>query len=143
MRVIKLDDKARDEFVNERRLGVLCSLRQSGAPFALPLWYRWDGKEIEMFSERAGAKVKRLIANPLASLLVANNPNESARWVSFEGIAKMDDSGLAAAGRLLERYVAPVDSPAYKGTMKMFAKADLVRIAIAPTTIVTYAELHQ
>ena len=143
MKVIKLDERARDAFVNERRLGVLSSLRASGAPIALPLWYRWDGEEIETFSERHAPKVKRLAADPRCSLLVANNPDEWAKWVLFEGEATLDeDGGYAAASRLLERYHGSLDTPGNKAILDAFSKLPLVRIAFRPTNITTYAELH-
>jgi PPOX class probable F420-dependent enzyme len=142
MRVIRLDDAARDAFVAEKRLGVLTTLRESGAPTALPLWYRWDGEVVEMFSERGTPKVSRLLRDPRATVLVANSPHESARWVSFEGSVTVDDDGFEASKRLLERYVGNPSHPKIAPVLEMFRKMDLVRLSLRPERIITYAELH-
>lgn len=142
MRVIRLDDAARDAFVAEKRLGVLTTLRESGAPTALPLWYRWDGEVVEMFSERETPKVSRLLRDPRATVLVANSPHESGRWVSFEGSVTVDDDGFEASKRLLERYVGSSSHPKIAPVLEMFRKMDLVRLSLRPERIITYAEIH-
>ena len=143
MKVITLDDASRDAFVNERRLGILCTLRRTGGPFAVPIWYRWTGTEVELFSERDAPKVDRVTADPRVTLLVANNPDESARWVSFEGDATIDDDGFGAAARLLERYHGSLDKSGNQATLKHFEGSDLVRIAIKPDKVITYAETFE
>lgn len=141
MKVVRLSDAERDVFVGERRLGILSTLHPDGAPFALPLWFGWDGTEVEMFSMRSAPKVTRLQHDPRSSLLVANHPDETARWVLFEGDATISEDGAsAAAARLYDRYHPDATEKQRARTLASFDAADIVRVAIAPTRVVTYAE---
>ena len=140
MKKIRLDEKARDAFLADRRLGILTLHDETGAPIALPLWYLWDGREVEMFSERNVVKVKRLEKDPRASVLVTNIPPEPARWVSLEGRVLISDQGQEAAARLTERYL--VDPKIVGATLKMFRHADLVRLSLVPERIHSYAEIY-
>ena len=140
MKKIKLDETARDAFLADRRLGILTLHDESGAPIALPLWYLWNGREVEMFSERNVGKVKRLQKDPRASVLVTNIPPEPARWVSLEGRVVISDDGQEAAARLTPRYL--VDPKIVAGTLKLFRHADLVRLSFVPDRIRSYAEIH-
>ena len=140
MNVIRLTDEERDVFVSERRLGMLTTLRPGGAPFSVPLWFGWDGHEVEMFSTRKAPKVTRLRADPRVSLLVPNHPDESARWVLFEGTAVIDEEGTAAATRLFDKYHPTATEKQRARTLSSFEAADVVRVSIVPNHITTYAE---
>lgn len=140
MKKIRLDDAARDAFLADRRLGILTLHDASGAPIALPLWYRWDGRSVEMFSERKAPKIRLLAHDARASVLVTNIPPEPARWVSLEGRITIDDDGQATGIRLAERYLQIPDAVA--ATAKLFRRAELVRLSLVPERIRTYAEIY-
>lgn len=139
MRKIRLDERARDAFLADRRLGILILHDDDGAPIGLPLWYGWNGREIEMFSERRVPKVRRLGVDSRASLLVTNIPPEPARWVSLEGRVAIDDDGQGVGARLAERYL--IDPRTVAATVKLFGRADLVRLSLVPERIRSYAEI--
>ena len=140
MKIIKLDAQARDAFLAGRRLGILALLDDGGAPIALPLWYRWDGREVEMVSERKVPKMRRLEKDPRASVLVTNIPPEPGSWVSLEGRVVVSEGGQEAGERLIERYV--VDPRMAAAFRKVFRKSDLVRLSLVPDRIRTYAEVY-
>jgi nitroimidazol reductase NimA-like FMN-containing flavoprotein (pyridoxamine 5'-phosphate oxidase superfamily) len=140
MKIVQLDAVARDAFLAGRRLGILALLDDGGAPIALPLWYRWDGREIEMVSERKVPKIRRLQKEPRASVLVTNIPPEPGSWVSLEGRIAITEGGQATGERLIARYVDDVRIAA--ATRKAFRAADLVRLSFVPDRIRTYAEIY-
>jgi PPOX class probable F420-dependent enzyme len=142
MKVIRLDDAARDRVLAERRLGVLSTLRRSGLPVAVPVWYGWDGHALEMFSARHTPKMRRLAADPRATLLVHNFVDEPPRWVAFEGRIAVSDDGTAAAERLTRRYLGELDTPAAGAALALFREYDLVRLVLAPSRVTTYAEVY-
>jgi len=141
MKVIKLDAAARDAFLADRRLGILATLTDVGAPLAVPLWYGWDGRVVEMFSERKAPKLARLVHDPRASVLVTNIPPEPARWVSLEGRVAVREGGYEAALRLLARYLPSLSATARARVLAQFEQADLVRLELVPDRIRTYAEI--
>jgi nitroimidazol reductase NimA-like FMN-containing flavoprotein (pyridoxamine 5'-phosphate oxidase superfamily) len=140
VRRIRLDAAARDAFLADRRLGILALHDGSGAPVGVPLWYGWDGVEIEMFSERRSRTVLRLGQDPRASLLVANIPPEPARWVSLAGRVVIDPGlGQEAAARLAARYL--LDPRAVAAAIGRLRNGDLVRLSFVPERIRSYAEI--
>ena len=142
MKVVRLDDTARDAFLAARRLAVLSTLRASGLPVAVPVWYGWDGRAVEMFSARRTPMMRRLHADPRATLLVHNLLDEPPRWVAFEGRIAVSDDGVAAAERLTRRYLGELDSKAAAAALALFREYDLVRLLLVPSRITTYAEIY-
>ena len=140
MRKIQLDAPARDAFLADRRLAILMFLAPSGSPIGVPVWFRWDGREVEMISERQVGKIRRLEKDPRASVLVTNIPPEPGSWVSLEGRVVVSEGGQEAGERLIERYV--LDPRAAAAYRKVFRNADLVRLSMSPDRIRTYAEIY-
>lgn len=139
MRKIELNRVARDAFLADRRLGILTVRDEQGAPLGTPLWYGWDGIELEMFAERGAAVVLRIEKDARASVLVTNIPPEPASWVSFEGHVEIDPGGgQAAAARLSARYL--VDDGSVAANLRRLERLDLVRLRFVPERIQSYAE---
>ena len=141
MQVVRLSDAERDEFVAERRLGILSTYQSDGGPFSLPLWIGWDGEVVEMMAEPRSPKIKRIRADPRVSVLVANHPDEDARWVQFNGEVTIEEDGLPTAGRLFDKYHPNGPEEMRQAWMKGFKKAAMVRLVLRPARIITYAEL--
>jgi PPOX class probable F420-dependent enzyme len=105
-----MTDAQRDAFLAERRYGTLSTLRASGAPVSLPVWYEWDGTTLRMFCHEASGKLKRLKRDARATVLVVNHPNEPENWVAFDGrITARDEGGLELAERVFDHYYPPGD----------------------------------
>jgi PPOX class probable F420-dependent enzyme len=105
-----MTDAQRDAFLAERRYGILTTLRASGAPVSLPVWYEWDGATLRMFCHEASGKLRRLKHDARATVLVVNHPHEPENWVAFDGrIAASAKGGLELAERVFDRYYRPGD----------------------------------
>ncbi len=123
-----------DAFLNDTRIGTLCTLNADGSPNAIPLWYDWDGDKIRMFTTRSTAKVRRLTENARACLSVAEPVGVPERWVTVEGtVAILDQGGRELACRLAAIYYEP--GPAKK-TIAVWEKLeDWVLLELTPTRI--------
>lgn len=141
MKVTRLSDAERDAFVNERRLGMLSTLRGDGSPFTIPIWFGWTGAYVEMFAAAGSPKMRRIEADGRATLLVANDVDEMARWVSFEGRVTVAGDGLAVAERLFDRYMPDADSATKDSMLALFAEIEPREIRLRPDRITTYAEV--
>jgi len=118
-----MNDEERERFLAEPRYGILNTLRSDGLPIGVPVWFEWDGETIRMFTSVVAPKVKRVQANPRASLLVVNHPTEPESWVSFDGeVAMRDGGGLELAEKLAHRYW-DLSDPERQATLELWRKA--------------------
>jgi len=98
-------EESRDQFLAEPRLAVLLTNRQEGTPMGVPVWFDWDGEVVRMFAGNYTPKVRRLRRDPKASVLVTNRIDELERWVAFDGLVSIRDTGgFELAERLAPRY---------------------------------------
>jgi PPOX class probable F420-dependent enzyme len=96
-----------EEFLKERRLGVLATGRRDGSPQLTIVAYRFDGKEVVINTGSETAKVKNIRKRPKISLAVTDGP----RCVVVYGEARL----LSGAGA--EAYLgSPVSSGRQPGT---------------------------
>jgi PPOX class probable F420-dependent enzyme len=145
VKVVKLNQQERNDFLAGRRLAVLSTNSASGYPVSVPLWYAWDGKAMRMFSMGNAAKIARLRRDPRVSVLVSNVFGEPVRWVAFEGkVTINEENGFRTALGLLARYVDDLGSPSGREARKRYqaVKPLLVELRLVPDRIRTYAEIE-
>lgn len=123
-----------DAFLKEIRIGFLSSLNSDGSPNTMPLWYDWDGDKVRMFTSRDTGKVRRLTADPRASLSVAQGVGVTEAWVTVEGTVELlDEGGRELACRLAALYYAPEHA---RKTIEVWEKKDdWVLLELTPTRI--------
>jgi predicted pyridoxine 5'-phosphate oxidase superfamily flavin-nucleotide-binding protein len=132
----------RDVFLEKPRYGILTSVRKNGSPIAVPVWFDWDGQMIRMFAGAKSPKIKRLEANPGASLLVINNLDEHEAWVAFDGAVTIKESGgFDLAEALAPRYWNLAD-PKRKATLDAWREsaAGFRLLEMQPQKIRTYLD---
>ncbi len=100
-----MDVEKREAFLSKTRLGILTTLRDDGAPTAVPIWYDWDGTAVSIFTSKSSPKVKRLRQDPRASMLVVNDVGEPEAWVLFEGdVEILEEDTTELMTKLCYRY---------------------------------------
>ena len=100
-----MTDEQRDRFLAEPRYGVLSYLRDDGSPVGVPVWFEWTGDAVRIFTSVASPKMKRLQADPRASLVVSNHLDEHEAWVAFDGVVSVHEAGgLELAEKLAPHY---------------------------------------
>ena len=95
-----------------------------------------DG-EIQLFTGPDSLKVRRLKADPRASIVVATPVEERERWISVSGATRIETDGAAArelAARLAGRYW-DLDDPTRAQDLEEILADDWVRIVIRPDKI--------
>ncbi len=137
-----MTDEERDRFLAEPRYGILTILRSDGSPIAVPVWFDWTGEVVRMFTSVVSPKIKRLQADPRASLLVANHITEHEAWVAFDGVVSIhEDGGIELAEGLSSRYW-DLSDPDRQRTLEFWrrAAAALRILELEPTRIRTYKD---
>jgi len=99
------------EFLAQPHVGVLASLRRSGLPYTVPVWWLWDGEGFWLTGTTARVWCRQLIADPRASLCIeALTP--VAGHVGVDGevtVHRVDEQPdfWTVHRRLVEKYVPP------------------------------------
>ena len=138
----RMTDAERDRFLEKPRYGILSLLREDGFPVSVPVWFEWTGDVVRIFASATSPKIRRLAADPRASVLVANHLDEPEAWVAFDGpISTHESGGIEVAEKLAPRYWDMGD-PEHQRMLAMWrdAKAALCLLEMKPARIRTYKE---
>lgn len=99
-------------------------------PAPRPVWFvLGDDNTIEMFSVAGTARLRRLEADPRASILVTAPAGEMEQWVAADGTVTLHTDGAhELATRLSERYWHP-------GVVEDWSGMELVRMVFTPRRV--------
>ncbi len=96
-------------------LGVVGTIDSAGYPSTIPVWYRYDGEVVNIWTTTKRAWPKHLQRNPKVSFAVMETEPPFAA-VLLKGQAELIVNGAdhwAQVRRITERYIAPSDVDAY------------------------------
>lgn len=99
-------------------------------PSPRPVWFvLTDDDTIEIFSLAESPRIRRLAADPRASVVVTAPAGESEHWVAIEGSVTVETEGAQElATRLSQRYW-------FDGVIEDWSSMDLVRITLTPEKV--------
>jgi PPOX class probable F420-dependent enzyme len=102
------------EFLAEgARTAIIVTMRDSGRPHAVPVWYAPDGDDIVLFTGADTVKGRALQANPAVTVVVDDDRPPYA-FVSVEGAAELsrDPAELRRCVELIAARYLPPDQAA-------------------------------
>jgi nitroimidazol reductase NimA-like FMN-containing flavoprotein (pyridoxamine 5'-phosphate oxidase superfamily) len=110
-----------------------------GPPEPRPVWFEVTPHgTLALFTAPDAAKVRRLRADPRASLVVAAPVGERERWVSVTGRATIEDGGRELLARLAPRYW-DLENASCRTDLERMLGQDWLRIEVRPRTVRRYA----
>jgi len=82
------------EFLEERHMGVLVTLRADGSPHAVPVGFTIEDSVVRVITFAGSVKARNAARGGRAAI----TQHDGARWVTFEGaVSVTDDAGAVAA----------------------------------------------
>ena len=90
-------------FLNLRLVGALGTLRADGSPWVVPIWFRWDGTAIKVWSSPTMGWVKWLREEPRVAFTIFEH-EAPRRAVYFRGNATVREGSM----RELEDDIRPI-----------------------------------
>lgn len=105
-------------------------------PQPRPVWFEvTEDGTVQLFSEADALKVRRLRADPRASLVVAAPVGEREHWVAIAGRVTIEPDGAhALAERLAHRYW-DLEDPARQADLAGVLADDQVRLVLHPEDV--------
>ena len=116
-------------------VGVVGTLREDGAPHVVPVWYRWDGDAILIWTDDVRVWLQNLRRDPRIAFSVQEIQAPFAA-VTMRGRATLtrgrDDELLTEIGHIIERYV-----PANElgGVLKSWLVGPQIVVRIEPEVV--------
>lgn len=100
------------DFMGERHLATLATLRADGSPHVVPVGFTWDADALvaRVIASRSSAKVIQARAGRRAALSQA----QARRWITLEGTTRVLDDAASvreAEERYAVRYRVPRPNP--------------------------------
>ena len=93
-----------ERFLETEPVVWISSVRPSGTPHLVPIWFTWDGRSLLVFSKPHAQKVRNLRANPTV-MLALGDPAEDFDVVLVEAEAELvAEPARAVAGAHLDKY---------------------------------------
>ncbi|HZC28044.1 MAG TPA: TIGR03667 family PPOX class F420-dependent oxidoreductase [Actinopolymorphaceae bacterium] len=113
----------------------LTTVRPSGQPDTVPVWYLWTEDTIVIYSRPQKLKQRNLAANPKVSL-VLDDTKQGWDVVRIEGCARLDPSrpSLAQTPAYVEKYAKGIRAIGYAGPAE-FAADFSEAIVVTPTRV--------
>lgn len=90
-------------------LGVVGTLRRDGSPHLVPVWFRWDGTAVTIWTTQQRAWVRNLLRDPRAAFSVQTfeEPYPAVVMRGTATVATSDDAATTAEiHAITRRYVA-------------------------------------
>ncbi|MFC8799313.1 pyridoxamine 5'-phosphate oxidase family protein [Promicromonospora sp. NPDC057138] len=128
------------EFLRRPLHGFLSVAGGTQPPQPRPVWFEATAEgTVQLFTEPASLKMRRLGRDPRASLVVAAPVGERERWVSVAGRTTVETGGAHdLSSRLAARYWDLDDETRARDLAAILA-TEQVRIVIHPETVQRYA----
>lgn len=101
------------QFLRERHLATLTTLRPDGSPHVVAVGFTWDPEQqlVRVISNGASRKVAHVRAGSPRAVVAQV---DRARWLSLEGVPTVSDDPervAEAVRRYAERYRPPAENP--------------------------------
>ena len=92
-------------------LGVVGTLRQDGSPHLVPVWFRWDGAAVAIWTTQTRAWVRNLLRDPRAAFSVQTfeEPYPAVVMRGTATVATADDAMTGEEIRAITRRYVPAE----------------------------------
>jgi PPOX class probable F420-dependent enzyme len=120
-------------------LGVVGTVRRDGSPHLAPVWFRWDGKSVKVWTADSRLWVRNLVRDPRVAFSIhADGPPYPS--AVFYGTATVESGDLPSVHdeirAITRRYVRPDDVESY-----ISGWPDLLTVVtISPQRVTSWSE---
>ena len=113
---MEIDSKVHDMLNRERPglLAVIGATSRDGFPHLVPVWYRWDGRAIYVWTLGSRAWVRNVLRDPKVGVSVQDDSGLAVMIKGYASVRTADDAEVHdEIGRITRRYVADEEVQGY------------------------------
>ena len=126
-----------DAYLSEPRIADLATINPDGSPHIAPVWYRYDGAVVKVFSQHTAVKLRNIRHDPRVALSIATH-SEPYGYVIVSGTAAISDEGIPDEVRQMAIHYKGDEGEAY--IREALAQFTFRLITITPTKMSGWLE---
>ena len=127
-----------DAYLSEPRIADLATINPDGSPHIAPVWYRYDGAVVKVFTQHTAVKLRNIRHDPRVALSIATH-SEPYGYVIVSGTAAISDEGIPDEVRQMAiHYKGEAEGEAY--IREALAQFTFRLITITPTKMSGWME---
>lgn len=127
-----------DAYLDQPRIADLATLNADGSPHVAPVWFRYDGEVVKVFSQTTAVKVRNIRRDGRVALSVAAQEAPYG-YVIVNGSATISSDGIPDEVRAMAiHYKGEAEGEAY--IQEALREMTFCLITIAPTKIIGWSE---
>ena len=127
-----------DAYMSEPRIADLATINPDGSPHIAPVWYRYDGAVVKVFTQHTAVKLRNIRHDPRVALSIATQ-SEPYGYVIVSGAAAISDEGIPDEVRQMAiHYKGEAEGEAY--IREALAQFTFRLITITPTKMSGWLE---
>ena len=81
------------EYLNMPLIADLATVNPDGSPHVAPVWFRWDGEVVKVFTQTTAVKVRNIRSDARVSMAVSKQ-DAPYGYVIVNGTAKISNDGI-------------------------------------------------
>jgi len=121
-------------FLGKPRLARLCTIARNGYPHIVPIYFLRRGDDLLFGTDRGEAKVRNVLANPRAAVVIGGDPGRDDEGYLIQGrVTVHPDPNQATARRLLLRYETRRQA---ERQLAEWAEGDTVVLRLRPVRVI-------
>ena len=127
-----------DEYLRLPMIGDLATVNPDGSPHVAPVWYRWDGEVVKVFTQKTAVKVRNIRHDARVSMSVAKQ-DAPYGYVIVNGTAVISDDGIPDEVRAMAiHYKGEVEGEIY--IRQALSEMEFCLLTITPSKIIGWID---
>ncbi|CAI8008029.1 hypothetical protein GBAR_LOCUS5563 [Geodia barretti] len=130
-----------DEYLSRPMIADLASLNPDGSPHVAPVWFRWDGEVVKVFTQTTAVKVRNIRQDARVAVSVATQEAPYG-YVIVNGTAVISSEGIPDEVRAMAiHYKGEVEGEIY--IQQALQEMEFCLLTITPTKIIGWLDEEQ
>lgn len=127
-----------DEYLSRPMIADLATVNPDGSPHVAPVWFRWDGEVVKVFTQTTAVKVRNIRHDVRVAVSVATQEAPYG-YVIVNGTAEISNDGIPDEVRAMAiHYKGEVEGEIY--IRQALQEMEFCLLTVTPTKIIGWLD---